>query len=474
MELTRRTVLSMAPMLTAQVPGPKPNIIWIGVDTWGASWMGCYGGARAKTPNVDKLAARAVVFEDAYAEALPTLPARRALYTGRRVFPSNLYPQPDDQVRIRGWHPMYAEDVTISETLRGAGYTTALISDLYHQFKPGKNFHRGFDCWRWIRGQESDRLESGPRSAIDLSKYMHPSQPANPRSGVMQFLLNRRSWKTADDFLAAQVFRSAGQWLESSAQESQPFYLHIESFSPHEFWDPPEEYYRMYMKSNYRGPRLIQPPPTTEKMTPVEVEHAVALYSGLVTFVDHCIGRFLDKVEAMGLLKNTIIVLAGDHGTMMGEQGQLHKGEQRLRTQCTRVPIMIADPRLDQRPRIKGFVQHIDLMPTLLDLVGVTAPARVTGKSLKPLIASGTGSRRDWIVTGWGEHGSVRTPEWLYIGRWSPGPPFEQLYDVRRDPEELHNVAAEHPAAVKESRARLKDYVEGGWPVTRGGFTPAV
>src|SRR5579872_6047636 len=288
-----------AGMQSAQAPG-KLNIIHIGVDTFGTHWLGCYGNQEVRTPNVDKFSKKCVMFEDAYPEALPTLCARRAIYTGRRIFPSDLIQQPDDQVKIRGWHQLYAEDVTISETLRGAGYTTAIVSDLYHQFKPDKNFHRGFDSWRWIRGQEQDRLETGPKKAIPIANYMHPAYPNGGQAGVMQYLLNRRTWKTTEDYMAARTFNEASQWLENNAGEAHPFYLHVESFWPHEYWDPPEEFYRLYMQSDYQGPRFINDTATTEKMSPVEVEHARALYAGLVTFVDDRIGRFLRDVEKLG------------------------------------------------------------------------------------------------------------------------------------------------------------------------------
>ena len=169
----------------------------------------------------------------------------------------------------------------------------------------------------------------------------------------------------------------------------------------------------------------------------------------------------------MGLMKNTLIVFVADHGTMMGEQGQLHKGEQRIRTQVTHVPLMIYNPREPWAgKRVKGFVQHPDLMPTVLETLGVSIPKRVTGESLRSLAPP----KRDTIVTGWGEHGAVRTHEWLYIGRWSPGAKFEQLYDVRKDPLELKNVAADNPSAVENFRAQLKRHVDGGWSITRGSF----
>ncbi len=468
-DITRRNLLKGAAVAPAAVSeDARLNLIEIVVDTWGAHWMGCYGAAQTRTPNADALAARSAVYEDAYPEALPTLPARRALYTGRRIFPSELILQRDDGVKIRGWHQLFTEDVTLSETLQGAGYTTAIVSDVYHQFKPDKNYHRGFDCWRWIRGQEADRLATGPRRAIDPSRYLHASQAAQlkNRNNVMtQYLLNRRDWKTEDDWLPAQVFREASRWVADNAAENQPFHLHVESFSPHELWDPPEEYYRLHMKSDYRGPRLIHPPIVTAKMSPLEVEHVRALYAGLVSFVDARLGKFLQTVESLGLMKNTLIVLTADHGTMMGEQNQLHKGEQRLRTQVTHVPLMIYHPRQNWAGRrVKGFVQHTDVMPTILELLAVKAPSRVTGRSLTG------GASPESIFIGWGEHASIRTPEWCYIGHWSPGTPFEQLYDLKRDPLELNDVADRHPALVREFRGRLKNYVASGWDVTRGTF----
>lgn len=484
LKLTRRNLvrgLAGAPALLSvggaasrqQDPARPFNVIHIGVDTWGAAWLGCYGNSQVSTPHVDALANKSAVFLDAYPEVLPTIPARRSLYTGRRIFPSYLVWQRDDPVKIRGWHQLYSEDVTLSETLQAAGYTTALISDVYHQFKPDKNFHRGFDSWRWIRGQESDRWESGPRKGIDLANYLHSTQkvPARRRFGVMQYLINRRSWKSEEDWLAAQVFREASRWLENNAADNEPFYLNIECFTPHEYWDPPEHYYRRYMKQPYRGPWMIAPPGTTAGMSPAEVAHVQALYAGYVTFTDHWIGEFLRKAEGLGLMKNSIIVFVGDHGTMMGEQNQIHKGETRIRTQVTRIPLMIYHPmqNWDGR-RIGGFVQHTDVMPTVLDLLGVQTPGRVTGESLRPLIENGSRSRREWIVTGWGEHGALRTPEWCYIGRWSSGPPLEQLYDLKRDPLELTDVAGRHPAATEKFRSMLAKYVEEGWPITRGSF----
>ena len=170
-------------------------------------------------------------------------------------------------------------------------------------------------------------------------------------------------------------------------------------------------------------------------------------------------------------MKNSIIVFVADHGTMMGERKQIHKGENRIRAQVTHVPLAIYHPqRRWEGRRIGGFVQHTDLMPTVLDLLGVKIPPRVTGESLVPLIEERRDSKRDLTVTGWGEHGSVRTREWNYIGRWSPGGSFEELYNLQKDPLELEEVAAANPGVAAEFRAKLKRHVEDGWSITKGSF----
>src|SRR5260370_31402758 len=118
MKIVRRDLLDAlgaGALAAPQIAGPL-NIIHIGVDTWSAHYLGCYGNNEIRTPNVDALASKSVVFEEAYPETLPTLPARRPIYTGRRIFPSDLILQRDDQVKIRGWHPRFTQDLTLSET----------------------------------------------------------------------------------------------------------------------------------------------------------------------------------------------------------------------------------------------------------------------------------------------------------------------------------------------------------------------
>ena len=150
--------------------GNNLNLIVIVCDSFRRDNLACYGSKwlpNLETPNLDRFAEKAVIFKDAYPEGMPTIVIRRTLYTGRRVLP--YYAFPDGDGALPGWHPLYHEDVTFGETLLEAGYVNALISSLYHEFKPGKNFQRGFHTWRWIRGLEVDDYGTSPHGLLDVS-----------------------------------------------------------------------------------------------------------------------------------------------------------------------------------------------------------------------------------------------------------------------------------------------------------------
>jgi hypothetical protein len=102
--------------------------------------------------------------------------------------------------------------------------------------------------------------------------------------------------------------------------------------------------------------------------------------------------------------------------------------------------------------------------------VGVGFPERVTGQSLKPLIENGGESPRDWIIGGFHNHGFIRTPEYLYVGRWNPGEGWEEIYDPQKDPQELTNIIERQTALRDKCRAQLKEYVDASWDVIRGTF----
>lgn len=453
------------------------NLLVICADTFRADYLGCYGNDWVETPCLDKLASEGVRFDDFYGEGLPTLPARRVLYTGRSIFPAGFSyrPQKSDGVQLPGWHPLEDEDITLAEWLSERGYTTGLVSDLYHMMKPGKNFHRGFHSWEWIRGQEIDPWVPTPKPDVDTSRYVRPEVPpeAPIRRMVAQYLNNRSWWRSEADHFAAQVMRKAAEWLRRWGHK-KPWMLWVESFDPHEPWDAPPEFVEKYCP-NYEGLEPIWPSGFVRDYSEEEFQRIKAHYAGECTHVDKWCGYLIETLDSLGLGNDTIVVFTSDHGTMMGEQGQIHKGQDRLRSQVTRCPLIIRHPdRSFAGKVVEGFIQHQDLMPTLLHLLGEPVPERCDGENFWPLVTGERqGGLREVIVSAFGWYASVRTREWNYQVSWAeilgqeeasstrrpPTPP--QLYHLPSDPQEERNVIEEHPEVAQTFHAWLREKVRG-------------
>lgn len=439
------------------------NLLVLSTDTWRADYIGCYGNDEVQTPNLDRLAAEGVLFENAFAEGLPTLNARRVYFTGRHLFPEwEVKEHKGDELgRQPGWHAFSEEDVTLAEVLQARGYTTALVSDVYHMFKPTGNYHRGFDSWRWIRGQEQDRYVTGPRDRVDFAPYVKPGTYERRRfQGLEQYLLNILHRQSEDDFFTAQVLGAAIQWLRDNTA-NEPFFLWADCFDPHEPWDPPRRFADLYCP-DYEGPELIWPTGKRDSFTDAEWRRIRSLYMGEITFLDLWIGRVLDTLEEVGIADRTVVAFTSDHGTLMGEQGLLRKRHEVLIQGETRLPLIVRTPDGPHAgKRVPAFVQAHDFMPTWLHLLGETPPATVTGQNAWPLVTGEQESLHDYAVTAYGSYASVRDREWNYVKRVSPlcsgekdiGP---QLYHVASDPLEETNVFDQQPQIEERMEARLE------------------
>ena len=244
------------------------NCVWITTDSFRQDHVNCYRpegtvddsgeSLHVQTPRLDRLAAEGTMFDRMRAEALPTIPCRRGMFTGRRVFP-----WPDEPtykgiyIHLPGWRPLPQEDVTLAEHLAEQGYATAIAADTYHLMKPSMNFHRGFHSFHWERGQEFDQWRSQPLPAGHLERHLKPGIPLGPgRTRVLsQFLRNHQFVEGEDDLSAARTFRHAIQWLERNRAHER-FFLYVDTFSPHEPWLPPRRFLDLY-DPDYDGPTLI-------------------------------------------------------------------------------------------------------------------------------------------------------------------------------------------------------------------------
>ncbi len=427
------------------------NMIVIIADTFRADHLGCYGSTRVKTPYLDKLAGEGVVFTDATAEGLPTIPCRRVYHTGKSVLPE------------AKWQPLAGSDITFAEVLQKHGIKTSFIVDTYHHFKPNYNFHRGFDSWQWIRGQETDRWKSGPKEKFDPKKHM-PAHLWNKGydANVRQYLMNTQDRKSEEDYFCAQSCNAAVDWLEQNAN-GDPFMLWVDMFDPHEPWDAPKRFQKMYRDEYPYERYLFGYGVRNADIRPDDLPVIRDLYAAEVTFSDYCIGRFLKRIEEMGLTDDTIIVFSTDHGTHLGEEGCVQKTPGLLNACVTRIPLIIKHPdkSFDGR-RIDGLVSAIDFMPTFLGLLGIDDYKNMDGRNMWELVTGQVPSLHENVYTVFNKFGAIHNLDWHYFQNvWTKnlgkGP---CLYSLRTDPAQSENVIKEFPKVAKDLRQKLQSHLK--------------
>ena len=223
-------------------------------------------------------------------------------------------------------------------------------------------------------------------------------------------------------------------------------------------------------------------PVGTEVEGEAAIERTKALYYGEVTFVDTWIGHFLDKLEALHLLEDTVIVFTSDHGTELLDRDRFGKSEDHLQWFNTRINMFIRHPDKQYAgKRLDAFVQHQDVPPTVLDLFGVPHQG-LDGLSMWPLVTGEREKNRDFVIAGWGQHATVRDHEHNYVVDFEQGPRKtdsggftvtqetaalhvqEELYNLSNDPLETTNVLESEPDAALKQRARLEGFLEQQLP----------
>jgi len=427
------------------------NLIVIIADTWRADHLGCYGSTRVKTPHLDKFAQEAVLFANATAEGLPTIPCRRVYHTGKSVLPE------------AKWQPLADTDITLAEVLKKHGFTTGFIVDTYHHFKPNYNFHRGYDSWHWVRGQETDRWKNAPKHKFDPKKHM-PLHLWNERydANMRQYLMNTQDRKSQEDYFCAQSCTAAADWLERNAKGG-PFMLWIDMFDPHEPWDAPPKFQKMY-RDEYPFERyLFGYGVRNADIRPDDLPILRDLYAAEVTFSDYCIGRLLKKVERLGLMDNTVIVFSTDHGTHLGEEGCVQKTPGLLNAPVTQIPLIIKHPDDNfAGKRVDGLVSAVDFMPTFLALLGIDDYRNMDGENMWNLVTGRDPSLHDDVYTVFQAFGAIHNLDWHYFqnirGKKTGKGPC--LYNLRTDPGQTKNVIKEFTSVAKSLRGKLQNHLK--------------
>jgi arylsulfatase A-like enzyme len=448
-------------------PSDRLNVLLVIVDSVRSDFVASYGAPRVQTPAMDSLAAQGVRFSTFFPEAMPTVPARRTLMTGRRVFPFRGWERAPDLGRGPGAAPIEDVSQVFTSRLKRAGYWTASASDnpflgFTKSFRP---FRLSFDRYVSVVGHSGFRNDPSTVTEEQLEHWLPDGLSDDDRyvGGMRKYLANTGYGEDDSESNAARVFGEGEKLLEEAAGK-QPFALVVDSFDPHEPWSPAPEFVRMYADPAYRGPN-----PGTARYTraatyldPAEVAQMRAVYAAALTITDKWLGRFLDRFRELGLHENTALILVSDHGILLGDRGWTGKIAQELHPELIQVPcVMIHPDRLRAGSHSPYFASTHDIAPTLLSLAGVEVPRGMDGTDLSPLFRGEELPERPFAYGGYFNHFYVRTPHWSYVA--DNHGEKRQLYDLTLDRAELHNVAAENRDVHEELHARLLETI-GGLP----------
>ncbi len=422
--------------------GSAMNVILVVLDSLRKDHVGAYGNDRIKTPTLDAVAWEGLRFTRSHPDAMPTLPARRAIHTGMRTFPL--------AAPAYGWTSIPADQPTLAETLQRAGYRTFLVTDTYHQFR--MNFGRGFDVYRQIRGQERDPYKD-PSSISEEAmrrRYLILGEGKKAR----QYLANVQGRKREEDWFAPKVFLGAMDLLEE-ARRSEPFFLVADSYDPHEPWDPPKEYADLYDEGYEGREPLNDNYGKDDYLTDRQLLRMRALYAAEVTMADRWLGNFLQKAHELDVMQNTLLVVVSDHGHAFGEHGYTGKPAYALWSELTDTVHLIRHPEGNAAGQASDhFASTHDVAPTILGALGIPPLRPMEGQDLSVLFDGKDPEGRDHFTSGYGGYVWARDQHYVMFSGKDGSEP--KLYDAQSDPRQERNLADDDPDTV---RRMFEDYV---------------
>lgn len=449
------------------------------------------------TPNLDRLAARGTVFENAWCGSSPCMPARRDIYTGQLEF------------LRRGWGPLEDDDLDLPRQISGPPnqsldgrerHISQLVTDHFHLWEQGSgNYHMGFSGFEFVRGMEADAYITAP-IPFSLPSERYRTQKFERHYRNAEFS-RRKTDGTLDEsqWTVALTFDRAASWIE--ANHSRPdFFLHIDSFSPHEPWEPPERLVKQFDPGGYDVPEYFPSlpyMPTAETgLTEDQIRHSQALYAASVVHTDECLGRVFDALDRHELWDNTLVILVTDHGTYNGGRGLVGKLQTHQFDAVAHIPFIVAHPQFGHGERRTQLVQLVDIYPTALAALGIDPVADRHGVNLLPVLEDAAQPTRDYALAGvfghsvtltdgqWTLHQqpvpsnqplywySHRLPQFLpyNVGPYSeqqrrpvqhtPFPGETWLSNRCQDPNELTNLIAEFPQEARRLQEALRSCLQ--------------
>jgi len=454
----------------------KLNVLFIAVDDLRPE-LNCYGAKHIKSPNIDKLAARGLLFERAYCQVAVCNPSRNSLLSGCRPDTTKIFA---NQTFLR---PSMPDVVTLPQHFKNNGYTSLSLGKIFHhsEREPGDDpqswsepaWYHGKPYRSWFTKESEDVIEQKKKAKARLLRGP-PFEAAN---------------EPDDSYPDGKTAAKAIETLQRLKTDGKPFFLGVGFVKPHLPFTCPQKYWDLYPADTIQlaaNPSRPKDAPAPAFDDPYEVRsygtvppqgdfpqemklNLIRGYRACISFFDAQVGRVLDELDRLGLRENTVVVFWGDHGYHLGENG--HWTKMTNFELGARVPLIVSAPKQTTTgQRTRALVELVDLYPSLAQLCGLTLPAQLEGTSFTPLLAQ---PDRAWKTAAFsqylrrGKEGymgrSIRTDRWRYT-EWT-GAKGEsggtELYDEQNDPAENTNVASDPKNApvVAELAARLK----AGW-----------
>ncbi len=421
----RGILFCVCSLLIAAAPGcgPKaepapPNVLLIVIDTLRADHLGCYGYGRDTSPNIDRFSRTGVLFENAYCQMPTTGPSHASIFTSQ-------YPRSHGVLK-NGW-TLSGTYPTLAEILRENGYATAAVVSSF-ALSSEFGYARGFDYY------DEQFTPEGSTMPADKEWEGH-------------------AVKGGFDQRADVTTRKATNWLGQN--DGKPFFLWVHYFDPHWPYSPPEPHAKRFI---------------ADGQTPTE--QLIARYDGEVRLVDEEIGKLLDFVKAKKLDSNTLIIIMSDHGEGLGDHGFMKHGKL-LYDEQTRVPLIMSLPGvIPENMRLDVALQSTDILPTVIDLLGLELKGNSSGHSLLKTIRKAEQpsdhiiflERRNYAGSTGPETGivgnkfAVRQGNMKYI--WAPEEGAEDLYNLAEDPGELTNIVDRDPKTAGKMQDMIRHWME--------------
>jgi arylsulfatase A-like enzyme len=400
------------------------NIVLIALDTQRADHLGCYGYPKRTSPFIDSIARRGVVFERCYAPNIPTHPSFSTMLSGKEAITHNI-------INIGGGVPIADGVRLLPEILKDHGYATAAVDSM------GRHFSRGFDeylTYEWDRSNPTviRKAETVNAKAIPLIERLTKQEKP--------FFLFLHYWDPHTPYLPPKPYDKMFY-----PKDRDPYDPNNRSMDEAWSWEPFKWYFHEWM------------PGVTDS------EYVIGLYDGETAYMDRHLRAVFKALEPVQ--EDTLVILTADHGEIMDEHVGFfdHHG---LYEGNVHVPLILYWPgTLPRGKRVPGFVQNLDIAPTLLELAGAVDRDAMEGLSLLPSIYGIRDGNYDTLYLSeatWQVKRAIRTERWKFIQALEPDPhggPMRELYDLQADPTEQHNLVDELPEVAAELEAKLEAWV---------------